>query len=61
MNCLVIKAEKINSLKEKYGELMVKKCLELSNSKHPTQVYWDIKDKDKELAECLIELFGEII
>jgi len=62
MNCLVIKAEKIKSLNERYGESLVKKCFSLANSKHPSQIYWEIKElEDKELAECFKEIFNEII
>jgi hypothetical protein len=61
INSLIIKSEKIQSLKERYGEEIFNECISLSSKGHPRETYEKINKKKKKLRECFCELFSDLI
>lgn len=61
MKYIVIKSGTIDNLKAKFGEDIVKECMEISKADHPKKIYESLKKSDKKIATCFFEIFKELI
>ena len=61
MKYIVIKSSIIDSLKMKFGEDIVKECLEISKTDHPKKIYESLRESDKRISPCFFEIFKELI
>jgi hypothetical protein len=61
MKYIVIKSSIIDNLKIKFGEDVVKECLEISKTDHPKKIYESLKESDNQITPCFFEIFKELI
>ena len=59
MNYLVIRKEKMEEAIKKYGDSVVKKCLEIASGNHPAKVYESMSESIEK--ECFGVIFSEIV
>ncbi len=61
MNYVIIRKEKIDEAKAKYGEDTVSLCFQRSKEKHPAETYSEMLRNEDPEAECFKLLFHELI
>lgn len=61
MKYIVIKSSTIDDLKIKFGEDIVKECMEISKIDHPKKIYESLKKSNKRISPCFFEIFKELI